>query len=132
MIVPASARRRAIASTSFCASWTSASRIGPRASISSRIESAARLDMPSEPIARGSLQVGGDGTATLLLADHQTTGGYPKIATAVSGHLDGFAQLRSRQSVTFEAITPQAAVAAARTRREAQAQYLARLRARAG
>ena len=46
------------------------------------------LDMPSEPIMRGSVQVAGDGVPTILLADHQTTGGYPKIATVVDADLD--------------------------------------------
>jgi allophanate hydrolase len=88
----------------------------------------AVLDMPSEPIARGSIQVSGDGVPAVLLADHQTTGGYPKIATIIADHLDGFAQLRSRAQVAFSAISPQAAVEAARTRRLSQARYLARLR----
>lgn len=88
----------------------------------------AVLDMPSEPIARGSIQVSGDGVPAVLLADHQTTGGYPKIATIISGHLDGFAQLRSRAQVAFSAMSPQAAVEATRTRRLSQARFLARLR----
>lgn len=86
----------------------------------------AALDMPSEPIARGSVQVAGDGVATVLLADHQTTGGYPKIATILSGDLDGFVQLRSRNSVTFEAVTPMAAVAITRTRNTAREGYFTR------
>ncbi len=36
------------------------------------------LSIPSEPIVRGSVQVTGDGVPAVLLADHQTTGGYPK------------------------------------------------------
>jgi allophanate hydrolase len=56
----------------------------------------ATLDMPSEAISCGSIQVSGDGVATVLLSDHQTTGGYPKIATVISNHLDGLAQRRSR------------------------------------
>lgn len=86
----------------------------------------AALDMPSEPISRGSVQVAGDGVATVLLADHQTTGGYPKIATVLSGDLDGFVQLRSRDSVTFEAVTPGAAVDIFRTRTKARESYFAR------
>jgi allophanate hydrolase len=90
---------------------------------------AATLDMPSEPILRGSIQVAGDGVPTVLLADHQTTGGYPKIATVVSHHLDGFVQLRSRAQVAFAAITPQAAVEAARTRHLAEQRFLTTLQA---
>lgn len=74
----------------------------------------ARLNMPSEPIARGSVQVAGDGVATVLLADHQTTGGYPKIATVLDCDLDGFAQMRSRDALRFVAVTAAQAVAAAR------------------
>ncbi len=90
----------------------------------------AKLDMPSEPIARGSIQVAGDGVATVLLADHQTTGGYPKIATAISDQLDGFTQLRSRQTVRFSAVTPASANAAVRTRAAIRARFLERLRAK--
>ena len=75
---------------------------------------AAALDMPSEPIARGSLQVPGHGDPLLLLADHQTTGGYPKIATVISCDQDKFAQLRSGDSVRFERIDVKDAVDAAR------------------
>jgi biotin-dependent carboxylase-like uncharacterized protein len=89
----------------------------------------ALLDMPSEAIVRGAIQVAGDGAATVLLADHQTTGGYPKIATILSADLDGFAQLRSRDTLTFQSITPQAAVSAQRTRRHMQTTYLARWQA---
>jgi 5-oxoprolinase (ATP-hydrolysing) subunit C len=74
------------------------------------------LAIPSEPILRGSVQVAGDGVPTVLLADHQTTGGYPKIATIVSAHLDGFAQLRPHDRVRFRAVTPQRAVELARLR----------------
>jgi biotin-dependent carboxylase-like uncharacterized protein len=86
----------------------------------------ASLDMPSEAITRGAIQVAGDGVATVLLADHQTTGGYPKIATILSADQDGFAQLRSRDAVIFQSITPQAAVNAQRTRQHTQTTYLAR------
>jgi len=88
----------------------------------------AKLDMPSEPIARGSIQVSGDGVATVLLADHQTAGGYPKIATVVSDQLDGFAQLRPRQRVRFTAVPPLAANAALRTRAAIRERFLEQLR----
>ena len=83
---------------------------------------AATLSMPSEPVVRGSIQVAGDGVATVLLADHQTTGGYPKIATMLSGDVDGFAQLRSRDAVSFRAVSPLTAVAAVRTRGKRRAE----------
>lgn len=52
----------------------------------------AALTMPSEPVLRGSVQVAGDGVATVMLADHGTTGGYPKLATVIGADLDRFIQ----------------------------------------
>ncbi len=60
------------------------------------------ISMPSEPALRGCLQTDGDGSLTVLLADHQTTSGYPKIATVISADIDRLAQLSSGQSVRFE------------------------------
>ena len=62
------------------------------------------LSIPSEPIVRGSVQVAGDGIASILLADHQTTGGYPKIATILSCDTDHVAQLRPHDRVAFQAV----------------------------
>lgn len=90
----------------------------------------ATLDMPSEAISRGSIQVSGDGVATVLLSDHQTTGGYPKIATVVSSQLDGLAQQRSRSQITFASIAPAAAIESVRMRRRRQEEYLANLKAK--
>ncbi|PWE29170.1 allophanate hydrolase [Pararhodobacter marinus] len=72
------------------------------------------LQIPSEPILRGSIQVAGDGVATVLMADHQTTGGYPKIATMLDDDLDGFAQLRPGDALDFARLDPDAAVEQAR------------------
>jgi allophanate hydrolase len=86
------------------------------------------LSIPSEPILRGSVQVAGDGVATVLMADHQTTGGYPKIATVIGADLDAFAQLRPRDAVVFRAVTPDEAVGAARVLAAAQAAAIGALR----
>ncbi|MBO6885719.1 MAG: biotin-dependent carboxyltransferase family protein, partial [Marivita sp.] len=63
------------------------------------------LSIPSEPIVRGSVQVSGDGVPTVLLADHQTTGGYPKIATVIAPDADRLVQLRSGDAVRFGAVS---------------------------
>jgi 5-oxoprolinase (ATP-hydrolysing) subunit C len=84
----------------------------------------AALAIPSEPVLRGSIQVAGDGVPAVLLADHQTTGGYPKIATLVGSELDGFAQLRPHAAVAFRAVRPEQAVAMARIRAAAMARVL--------
>lgn len=86
------------------------------------------LDMLSAPILRGSVQVAGDGVATVLMADHQTTGGYPRVATVLDADLDGFAQLRPGDRVRFQLVTPEQAAAIAATHRRAVDRYLKNLR----
>ena len=82
------------------------------------------LGIPSEPIVRGSVQVAGDGVPTVLLADHQTTGGYPKIATVLSCETDRVVQMRSGTKVSFQAVTPEEAVDHARKVAEARMAFL--------
>ncbi|MEJ6710137.1 MAG: biotin-dependent carboxyltransferase family protein [Amylibacter sp.] len=87
------------------------------------------LSIPSEPIVRGSVQVSGDGVPTVLLADHQTTGGYPKIATVVSGDVDRMVQFRAGEAIQFRALTAQKAIEAVREyhtlKKDALAQIIA-------
>jgi biotin-dependent carboxylase-like uncharacterized protein len=85
---------------------------------------AAPLDMPSEPLVRGAVQVPGHGDPIVLLADHQTTAGYPKIATLASVDQDAFVQLRMGQRVLFKAVSAEEAIAAARTRHLTEARFL--------
>ena len=53
------------------------------------------FDIASDGIAPGSIQVPGNGQPIVLLADRQTTGGYPKIATVISADLPALAGCRS-------------------------------------
>ncbi len=82
------------------------------------------ISMPSEPALRGCLQADGDGVLTLLLADHQTTSGYPKIATVISADIDRLAQLPSGRTIRFEAITAAEALRRTRTAAAATAAWL--------
>jgi allophanate hydrolase len=86
------------------------------------------LDMPSEPIARGALQVDGSGQVSALMADHQTTGGYPKIATIITTSQDSLVQLRPRQRLRFAMTTPDDGVARLRRREARIRDYLAAVR----
>jgi allophanate hydrolase len=85
------------------------------------------LSIPSEPIVRGTIQVGGDGVASILMADHQTTGGYPKIANIVSSDVDGVSQLRAGDRVGFEAVDAAEAIRLVRLQAQARQQYLERI-----
>ncbi len=86
-----------------------------------------RLDMLSEPMTRGNLQIDGAGRATLLLADHQTTGGYPKIATFLERDAERIAQLPADHSFTVELIPPELAVSVARDQARRRDDYLMKL-----
>jgi UPF0271 protein len=55
----------------------------------------------SDGIVAGSLQVPGDGQPFVLLADHQTTGGYPKIAVLASVDLVRLVRLPPGREVRF-------------------------------
>ncbi len=90
------------------------------------------LAIPSEALLRGSIQVSGDGVATVLLADHQTTGGYPRIATLAGPEADRFAQLRPGGFTAFRAIGPEVARQLTRQRASALASVIAGLARRGG
>ena len=78
------------------------------------IEMKHGADILSDGIAAGSVQVSADGQPIVMLADHQTTGGYAKIATVISADLPALAQLRPGQRVCFDFVPPAQAVQAAR------------------
>jgi allophanate hydrolase len=71
-----------------------------------------RLDMPSEPTMRGALQADGTGRLTLLLADHQTTGGYPRLAAVIDPDIDALAQLPVGAPIRFRLVDRAEALAA--------------------
>lgn len=82
------------------------------------------IDMPSAPILRGAVQVAGDGVATVLLADHQPTGGYPRIATVLDCDLDAMMQLRPNDAIAFVPVPAARAIALARSQARAVAAYM--------
>jgi allophanate hydrolase len=90
------------------------------------------IAMLSEGAARGSVQVDGSGTASVLLADHQTTGGYPKIATVIGPDLARLAQRPAGQAFRFAAVSAEEANEAARQAAAGQAAYLSALAAPGG
>ncbi len=78
---------------------------------------AVRLDEPlSEPVPFGAIQVPASGQPILLMADRQTAGGYPKIATVISADLPVAGQLGPGDVMRFTACTRAEARAALVTR----------------
>ena len=56
------------------------------------LENIVNTNIKSEGLVRGVIQVPADGKPIILLSDHGTIGGYPKIATVISADLDKVAQ----------------------------------------
>ncbi|MGE0702115.1 MAG: hypothetical protein AB7O57_23670, partial [Hyphomicrobiaceae bacterium] len=69
------------------------------------LEHAKGWNIVSDGIAPGAIQVPGSRQPIVLLADRQTTGGYPKIATVVSADLSAVGRLLPGMAVTFEAVS---------------------------
>jgi len=63
------------------------------------------IEMITEGVSLGAVQVTHDGEPIILFVDHQTTGGYPKIANIASVDVRLVGQLRPRDEVRFELIT---------------------------
>ena len=63
-------------------------------------------DIISDGIVEGSVQISSNGLPMVMLADHQTTGGYAKIATVISTDIPAIAQRRPGECIGFEYITP--------------------------
>jgi antagonist of KipI len=75
---------------------------------------AGPADILSDATPFGSIQVPKSGQPILLMADRQTTGGYPKIATVISADLALAGQLAPGDWVEFVACTRPAALDALR------------------
>ena len=63
------------------------------------------MDIISDGIVFGSVQVPNSGEPIILMADHQTTGGYAKIATVISVDLPRASQLLAGNTVRFKSVT---------------------------
>jgi antagonist of KipI len=59
----------------------------------------------SGPVATGTLQLPPGGEAILLMADRQTTGGYPRLGEVAAVDLPAAAQLGPREALRFRLVT---------------------------
>ena len=96
---------------------TEADRMGYRLQ-GPNLERLVQAELLSSAVTFGTVQVPTAGQAIVLLADHQTTGGYPRIAQVITADFSVLAQLRPGQEFRFLEVTLA----------EAQALYLAQER----
>ena len=78
-------------------------------------------DIVSDAVTPGAIQVPGDGRPIVLLADCQTVGGYPKIATVIHADLRRLGHLLPGQKLRFAAVSLAEAIAARRAAADALA-----------
>ena len=71
-----------------------------------RTASCAGVELPSEPVVTGAVQVPANGRPVVFLADHPTTGGYPVIGVVTAETLAALAQARPGTTITFHALAP--------------------------
>ena len=69
------------------------------------LENKVNTNIKSEGLIRGVIQVPADGKPIILLSDHGTIGGYPKIALVISADLDKVAQLTPGTKIKFKEVT---------------------------
>lgn len=77
-----------------------------------RLVHSGSADIISDATPLGVLQVPAAGQPILLMADRQTTGGYPKLATVIAADLAVAAQLAPGDRLSFRVCTPGVAVSA--------------------
>jgi antagonist of KipI len=85
----------------------------------SKLELKEKKEMISSAVTFGTIQIPPDGNPIVLMADRQTTGGYPKIGQVASTDLSLLAQVNIGGKVRFRSVTL----------REAQKQYVMREKA---
>src|SRR5438128_7624964 len=69
------------------------------------LAAASSIDLISEAVTPGTVQVPPSGQPILLLGDCQTIGGYPKIAQVITVDLGIAAQVRASDRVRFSEVS---------------------------
>jgi antagonist of KipI len=69
------------------------------------LTSVMKEQMVSSAVSFGTLQLLPDGQLIVLMADHQTTGGYPRIGQVIQAHLSKLAQCRPGDQIGFKIMT---------------------------
>lgn len=67
------------------------------------------IELISSPVDAGIIQLLPDGNLIVLMADHQTTGGYPRIASVIKADLPKFSQLIPGEQFNFLLVDMQVA-----------------------
>ena len=70
----------------------------------SKIENLVDTNIKSEGLIKGVVQVPADGNPIIMLSDHGTIGGYPKIGVVISADYDKLVQLTPGSKIKFKEV----------------------------
>jgi antagonist of KipI len=73
------------------------------------LELTEKTELVSSAVCFGTLQLLPGSELVLLMADHQTTGGYPRLGHVISAHLPKLAQLRPSDTIQFHVVDQETA-----------------------
>ena len=79
-------------------------RMGMRLEGQKKIENIVDTNIKSEGLIKGVIQVPADGNPIIMLSDHGTIGGYPKIGTVISADYDKLVQLSPGSRIKFKQV----------------------------
>lgn len=74
-----------------------------------KIELSKKFELISSAVNFGTIQLLPNGQLIMLMADHQTTGGYPRIANVIAEDLPLLAQLNPNDQIRFKLVSLQEA-----------------------
>ncbi len=69
-----------------------------------KIENVVNTNIKSEGLIKGVIQVPADGNPIIMLSDHGTIGGYPKIGVVISADYDKLVQLTPGSKIKFKEV----------------------------
>ena len=69
-----------------------------------KIENIVHTNIKSEGLIKGVIQVPADGNPIIMLSDHGTIGGYPKIGAVISADYDKLVQLTPGSKIKFKEV----------------------------
>jgi antagonist of KipI len=66
------------------------------------LQSSIKTELISSAVSFGTIQLLPDGQLIILMADHQTTGGYPKLGNIISAYFSKLAQMKATDKIHFK------------------------------
>lgn len=92
-----------------------------------KLKSRNGTDIISDGITYGSVQISSSGQPIIMAADHQTCGGYAKIATVITADMPRLGQLKPGTGIRFKFVSYGTAVRELRRQKKILSEYIGKL-----